>query len=266
VRITPRPDPRKGVFETMLVVGGEPVELDAHLERLTTSLGTLYEAELPRGASNEVLARARAICQGRLRLTVSPAVEGELETEIATAEVGAEKIFPGPEDGVSLRSFVVDHGLGDHKWADRRLLEEAEAAQPGELPLVVDADGAVLEASRGSVFAVLADGQLRTPATDGRILPSIARQRALDVARQEEIEASQGKLTLADLSAASEVFLAGSVRGIEPVGSIDDAPLAAPGPVSSRIAAGLKRRWLGVPQAGSAAAVSIGPRAGRPAG
>ena len=124
----------------------------------------------------------------------------------------------------------------------------------------------MLEASRGSIFAVLADGQLRTPATDGRILPSIARQRALDVARQEEIDACQGKLTLADLSEASEVFLAGSVRGVEPVRSIDDAGVAAPGPVSSRIAAGLQHRWLRVPQAGSAAAVSIGPRAGRPAG
>ncbi len=250
----------------MLVLGGEPVELEAHLERLATSLDTLYEAELPRSAGNEVIARARAIRQGKLRLTVSPVEEGELETEIATAEVEAEEIFPDAEDGVSLRSVVVDRGLGDHKWADRRLLEEAEATQPDELALVVDSDGAVLEASRGSVFAVLADGQLRTPATDGRILPSIARQRALDVARQEEIEVCHDELTLEDLGGASEVFLAGSVRGIEPVRSIDDARIAAPGPVSSRIAAGLQRHWLRVPQAGSAAAVSIGQRAGQPAG
>lgn len=248
----------------MLVLGGKPVELEAHLDRLSNSLCTLYEAELPRSATNEVIARARAIRQGKLRLTVSPADQGELETEIATTEVEAETIFPASERGVSLRSVVVEDGLGDHKWADRRLLEKAEAAQPGELPLVVDRDGAVLEASRGSVFAVLADGQLRTPPTDGRILPSIARQRALDIAREEQIDTRQGKLTLADLSEANEAFVAGSVRGIEPVGSVDDARLAAPGPVSSRIAAGLRHRWLRVPQAGPAAAVSIGPRAGRP--
>jgi para-aminobenzoate synthetase/4-amino-4-deoxychorismate lyase len=265
VRITPRPDPRKGVFETMLVLGGEPVELEAHLDRLSTSLDTLYEAELPRGATNEVRARARAIRHGKLRLTVAPAEAGKLDTEIATAEVEAEKVFPGAERGVALRSFVVDRGLGDHKWADRRLLEQAEAAQPGELALVVDRDGTVLEASRGSVFAVLADGRLRTPASDGRILPGIARQRVLDVACQEGIDVSEEGLTLDDLAAASEVFLAGSVRGIEPVRSIDDARLALPGPLSSRIAAGLRRRWLQAPQAGSAAAASTGPRAGQPA-
>jgi para-aminobenzoate synthetase/4-amino-4-deoxychorismate lyase len=264
VRVSLRPDPRKGVFETLLVLDGQPVELDAHLRRLNSSLDTLYDAELPRGATNEVIARARAIRHGKLRLTVSPANVGELDTEIATAEVEAEKVFPDPERGVSLRSFVVNDGLGDHKWADRRLLEGAEAAQPRELPLVVDRDGTVLEASRGSVFAVLADGRLRTPATDGRILPSIARQRVLDVACQEEIEVCEGGLSLEGLGEASEAFLAGSIRGIEPVLSVDDARLASPGPLSSRIAAGLRRRWLRVPQAGSAAVVAVGRRADPP--
>lgn len=250
----------------MLVLAGEPVELEAHLDRLTTSLDKLYEAEMPRGATNEVIARARAIRHGKLRLTVAPVGEGDLETQIATAEVEAEKVFPASERGVSLRSFVVDDGLGDHKWADRRLLERAEAAQPSELPLIVDRDGAVLEASRGSVFAVLADGRLRTPATDGRILPSIARQRVLDVAREEAIEVCEGRLTLDDLGEASEVFLAGSVRGLEPVRSLDGVDLSPTGEISSRIAAGLRRRWLRVPQAGSAEAVAVGRRADPPAG
>lgn len=241
----------------MLVLAGEPVELEAHLDRLSASLDTLYDAELPRGATNEVRARARAIRHGKLRLTVTPADDGEVETQIATAEVEREKVFPAPERGAALRSFVVDQGLGDHKWADRSLLEDAAAARPGELPLVVDHSGAVLEASRGSVFAVLADGRLRTPAADGSILPSIARQRVLDVARHEGIDICEDRLMLDDLHKASEVFLAGSVRGIEPVSSIDDARLAPAGPVSSRIASGLRRRWLRVPQAGSAAVVSV---------
>jgi para-aminobenzoate synthetase/4-amino-4-deoxychorismate lyase len=265
VRVSLRPDPRKGVFETLLVLDGQLVELDAHLKRLSSSLDRLYDAELPRSATNKVIARARAIRHGKLRLTVAPADAGELEAQIATAEVEAEKVFPGPERGVCLRSVVVDDGLGEHKWADRRLLEHAAAARPGELPLLVDRERTVLEASRGSVFAVLADGQLRTPATDGRILPGIARQRALDVAHQEGIEACEDRLTLDQLNEASEVFLVGSVRGVEPVRSLDGVDLPAAGEVSSRIATGLRRRWLGVPQAGSAAVVAVGRQAGQPA-
>lgn len=265
MRVSLRPDPRKGVFETLLVLDGQLVELDAHLERLNSSLDTLYEADLPRGATNEVIARARAIRHGKLRLTVAPVDDGKLETQIATAEVEAEKVFPEPERAVRLRSIVVDDGLGDHKWADRRLLEDAAATQPGELPLVIDSDGAVLEASRGSVFAVLAGGRLRTPATDGRILPSIARQRVLDVAHDAGIDVEKGTLTLAELSDAGEVFLAGSVRGIEPVRSLDGVDLPQPGEISARIAAGLRGRWLAVPRGEPVAVVAGGRRGGPPA-
>ncbi len=265
MRVSLRPDPRKGVFETLLVLDGQPVELDAHLERLNSSLDTLYEADLPRGATNEVIARARAIRHGKLRLTVAPVENGKLETRIATSEVEAEKVFPDPERGVRLRSVVVDDGLGDHKWADRRLLEHATAVQAGELPLVVDNDGAVLEASRGSVFAVLAGGRLRTPATDGRILPSIARQRGWTSRTRRGSTSARGHSRSTDLGSACEVFLAGSVRGIEPVRSLDGAELAQPGEISARIAAGLRARWLGAPQAEFAAVVAAGRRGGPPA-
>jgi branched-subunit amino acid aminotransferase/4-amino-4-deoxychorismate lyase len=139
----------------------------------------------------------------------------------------------------------------------------AAAAASGELPLLVDADGTALEASRGSVFAA-GEGWLATPPTDGRILPSIARRQAIEVAKADGIEAREERLTVDDLR-RGEVFLAGSVRGVEPVRSLDGVELVAAGEVSARIAAGLKRRWLRVPQGESVAVVAGGRRGGRPA-
>src|SRR4051812_42501775 len=55
---SPHADPGRGVFETMLVLEGRPVELDAHLERLAASLDALFEAELPGDARRLVLDRA----------------------------------------------------------------------------------------------------------------------------------------------------------------------------------------------------------------
>ena len=55
--------------------------------------------------------------------------------------------------------------------ADRRLLAGADAALAPRLPLLLDGDGAMLEASRGNLF-VVHDGELVTPPTDGRILPA----------------------------------------------------------------------------------------------
>lgn len=265
MRVSLRPDPSKGVFETLLVLDGHPVELEAHLERLAASLKALYGAELPRGADASTRERAGEVQHGKLRLTVTPGSGGgRLTVKITTTEVETARVFPAPERAVALRSIVVKGGLGAHKWADRRLLERADADSPAELPLLLDADGAALEASRGSVFSS-GEGYLATPPTDGRILPSIARRQALEVARAEGIAVREEKLTLDDLLRGG-LFLAGSVRGVEPVRLLDGVDLPLPGEISARIAAGLRRRWLPVPQGESVAVVAGGRRAGQPAG
>jgi para-aminobenzoate synthetase / 4-amino-4-deoxychorismate lyase len=244
----------------MLVLDGRPVELEAHLARLAASLAALFDAELPASAGDAVLDRARGIGRGKLRLTAVPRREGRLDVRIDAAEIEATEVFPAPEHGVALRSVVVEGGLGAHKWADRELLERAAAVHPGELPLLLDANREALEAARGSVFAS-GEGWLATPPLDGRILPSIARRQAIEVARAEGIEVRERRLTLGDLRRGG-VFLAGSVRGIEPVRSLDGVDLPSPGALSARIAAGLRRRWLPVPQGEPVAVAAGGRRAG----
>jgi len=241
----------------MLVLEGRPVELEAHLRRLDASLSSLFGAGLPPGARREIVSRARRVEHGKLRITVTPA-KPALAAAISTAEVERPLVFPAREAAVALHGVVVDGGLGPHKWADRALLEGAEAAAPGTVPLLVDRQGQVLEASRGSVFSVR-EGTLLTPPADGRILPGIARRRVIEVAVAQGIEAGEERLTIADLRTGG-AFLAGSVRGIEPVRSVDGIDLPALEEVAAEIATGLKRRWLRVPQAGSAATVVVGRR------
>lgn len=259
----------------MLVIAGRVVELDAHLGRLSASVETLYGHYLPGQGRGLVLDRAAGIEHGKLRLAVVPSrgphatkgigepprASGGLTLEIEAEEIEVDAVFPGADRGAALRSTVVPGGLGEHKWADRRLLERAAAAAPGKLPLLVDADGAVLEASRASVF-VVRGGRLLTPPTDGRILPSIARQQAIEAASAAGIEIAEERLTLDDLR-AREVFLTGSVRGVEPVRELDGAELAPPGALSARIAAGLRRRWR-APAAEPVAAVAGGRPGGPP--
>ncbi len=243
----------------MLVLDGCPIEIEAHLSRLEGSLSALFDTELPRDTHDQVHDRARSIEHGKLRLTVIPGERRPAST-ISTTELARPLVFPTAEAALTLRAVTVPVGLGSHKWADRSLLEDAEAAAPDAVPLLVDRDGWVLEASRGSVF-LARDGRVVTPPTDGQILPGIARRRVLEVATAAGIETAEERLTLDDLR-AGEVFIAGSVRGVEPVRSVDGSALPALDQVSRRVGRDLKRRWLRVPRAESAATVAIGRRAG----
>jgi len=233
-----KPDPAQGVFETTLVANGAAVEVDAHLARLEASLDELYDMALPPQARSLIEEGAAGLELGRLRLTVVP---GD-EPSVRTAAVDAALVFPmKPTD---LAPVTVPGGIGSHKWADRRLLDQAQAELEPAVPLVLDSDGTPLEGSRSNLF-VARDGSLATPPTDGRILPGVARARAIEVARAAGIEVSERALTIDELAAADEVFMTGGVRGVEPIRRCAGVGEWDSGEFTARVRAGLQHAWLG---------------------
>lgn len=225
------PDPRNGVFETLLLLDGRPIEWESHIARLHASLAVLY----PDLAAPEI-SPAGPLLGDALRIDVAPA-GGRLRARVSTRQID-RRAAP------ALRSLMLPGGLGVHKWADRSLLEGVQAKLPDNaLPLIVD-DEEVLEASRANVFAVR-EGALVTPPLDGRILPGVTRMRVLELAAALDIETHEITVFREDLLAADEVFLTGSVRGVEPAGSLDGAPLAGAGEIADRLAAALRRAWTG---------------------
>jgi anthranilate/para-aminobenzoate synthase component I len=185
----PRPDPARGVFETVLVVDGEPVLLDEHLERLAASVAELYGEELP-----PVHLGMPATQAWRVRVGFRPGVG--VAVDWLPAAFPSEPLEP--------EVLVLPGGLGRHKWVDRRLVGGPE-------PLIVDLSGEVLESGSGNVFVV--EGEtLVTPPADGRILPGITRAerlRSADVAVEP--------IDLDRLRAADEVFVTSSIRGRQAV-------------------------------------------------
>lgn len=243
-----QPDRSRGVFETLLVADGEPVELDAHLARLQRTLDEVYEADLPAGARDELIAAARGIPLGRLRLTVVPE-EDRLRHDLLAGGVVPEAVFP--KRGAELRSHQAPGGHGSHKWVDRRGMEHPDDG-PGQL--ICDGDE-VLEAGWANVFAVREE-TLWTPPADDRILPGTARAAVLAIAHTEGLDTREQPLRASDLKAADETFLTNSVRGIEPATALDGATLPGCGPISQRVADALRRRW-GLESAHTAAATAL---------
>lgn len=238
------PDPSHGIFETLLIAGGRPVEVVTHIGRLSSSVREVFGTELPDAVATDAVKAAAGIELGKLRIEVTPGEDGGLNHRVEATAIDPSAFFPDWERGEALRSVSAEGWSGAHKWADRRWLEEAEQRLGDEVPLLVAAGGEVLEAGRANIFAVR-DGALVTPPVDGRILPGTARATTLQIAADLGIEAREEPLSLADLRAADEVFLTSSVRGLRPARRLDGTELHHRGALVERLAAELRRRWLG---------------------
>jgi para-aminobenzoate synthetase / 4-amino-4-deoxychorismate lyase len=212
-----RPDPGRGLFETVLVSGGDAVELERHLERLAASASAIYSISLPSGLAADVSAAARASAQPRARLRITLGPRGEVGIEVAAAASGS-----GP---ITLTPVTVAGGLGAHKLLDREPLTEFE--RPGQAGLICDADGTVLEASFANVWALI-DGRLITPPADGRLLPGTIRARLLEAGSADGLELAPAAFTLQQAREAQALITTSSIRLA--------APAALPGSQVSAVA------------------------------
>jgi para-aminobenzoate synthetase/4-amino-4-deoxychorismate lyase len=183
-----RPDPALGLIETIAIRGGEPIDVEPHLDRLAASARALYGLKLPRPMIEPT------IRDGVVRVLLRPDRRG------VTVEEGPAR----PLTPVILEPRRLAGGLGPHKWLDR-------PHEPHHL--AVDLDGSVLEAGSANVWILDEDGTLVTPPADGRILPGTTRARMLCA---PHLRTRVRRLTLDDLAGAAAVLLTSSIRLVTP--------------------------------------------------
>lgn len=209
-RPLPRPDPRAGVFETILVVAGRVPHLNRHLSRLAASVAELFGAELPIDLRAEVEEMAAGVGvdpdlrdRARLRVDLRP---------VGRRMVSRVEVSPLPlRASTRLKPVCLPGGYGPHKWSDRTYLDRLAAEVDPSIPLLCDLDGSVLEAAHASVFALL-NGHLVTPPLDGRILPGVGRALILTgesslPAELTETRAVESPLNLSDLAEAEAFYV-----------------------------------------------------------
>ena len=162
-RPVPRPDPAAGLYETLLVARGEP---QRPRRPPRAARREPARALRPRAAARRSPSAPRAAARGheraRLRIDVVPGEDATLAVTPlappAPARAAPRRRPRRPRPAQVARP----HAARAH-----------EADDPATLPLLLDADGFVLETSRTSVVATDGDGTLHTPPADGRILPGV---------------------------------------------------------------------------------------------
>ena len=232
-RLARQVDVARGVFTTLLVLDGQPVDLEAHVARLDASVRAVYGTTVRAGLQEAVQRKASGLSgRHRLRIDAVPLLDSDGEPQGQDVRVRmSTAALRRPASTWRLVPQILPGGMGQHKWVDRSAIGPTGADFD---PLLIDTDGSVLESGRANVFVVLDDG-VHTPPLDGRILPGTARARIIEQLTAAAIPVIQRRITSDDLAHASEVFVSNTLRGVVPVTEVDGVGAWAPGPVAAAL-------------------------------
>ncbi|MBO0840529.1 MAG: aminodeoxychorismate lyase [Sciscionella sp.] len=232
-----------GIFETVLVAGGVPRELDAHLARLVRSAEMLDlprpDVDAWRRCVHVVLDNWRGPGEFAVRLNYTRGVDSAgpptayaLATDIPAHTIELRRL------GVS--AITLERGIdtelaGRAPWlllgaktlsyaVNMAAIREATRRGADEVIFIAN-DGTVLEGPTSTV--VIATGRtLYTPPAQLGILPGTTQAALFLAAELAGWTTKIEPLTVDDLHTADGVFLASSVRKITRVHTLDGRPLA----------------------------------------
>jgi 4-amino-4-deoxychorismate lyase len=238
-----------GVFETALVVAGQPREWSAHLERMHRS-ARMLELELAAESRWRAATRIALDAYGPadelvLRLICTRGPEGggaptafvrlarvpertrrerRAGVRVALLELGVDPTLaaraPWLLRGAKTLSYAVN--MAALREARRRGADDA---------LFVATDGQVLEGPTCTVIVAGPGRVLRTPPPSLGILPGTTQRALFRAADADGWDTVTQPLTRSDLTAADAVWLVSSVRQAVAVHAVDEIELTARVPV-----------------------------------
>lgn len=243
-----------GCFETILVTGGTPTNLDAHLKRFANSARLLDLPEPPmeawRTATEQAVADfvresglepedVDAKCQwtytrGREStgvpsawVTVRPIPREQIElrergAKVMTAPRGYTLAATDETPWLTVGAKTLNYAasMSAVRWAKSKGFDDVVYIDP--------TTGRVLEGATSSIIVVRGD-KLRTPITGGDVLPGTTQAAVFNQAEKKGWRCKEKDFDVDYLLSSDQVWLVSSVRGGVRVTAIDGTKLPAPG-------------------------------------
>ena len=244
-----------GAYEVIKVLGGEPRDLQRHLDRLERSLAALEIAPpMTRPALESVL---------RETLRRNQLSNALLYVQVTRGSAPRNHLFPRR----ARRSLVVtvrrpafpgererEEGVGvitrpDLRWGrcdiksisllPNVLARQSAAAAGCREAWLVDREGIVTEGSASNAYIVDAAGRLITHPLNERVLGGVTRSVVLELARRDGIGVVEQPFSVDEAHAAREAALSSTSSWLLPVTTIDGRPVSngMPGHVVRRLMA-----------------------------
>ena len=241
-----------GVFRTLKVRAGKPVWWTDHYAILARDCAALA---LTCPDQNLLLDEINTVSRDRdeaiIKITVTrgfgsrgyAAPDPSVNTRIV-ASYAVQDYAHQWEQGVSVRWCTLrlarqpklagvkhlnrlENVLARSEWRDSNIAEG----------LLCDDTGAVIGGTMTNIFAIQG-GQLLTPDLSLSGINGVTRSRILRTAQQHQIEVQVGRLEVADILAADEVFLSNSIAGLWRVVRLEDKQWTSTGGFDQF------RRWI----------------------
>jgi len=233
-----------GLFETIAVRGGRPLDLVPHLERMAAGARRIGVALPPRSELRRAVGRAAQ---------EEPAACAWLK--ILLTRGGRWVVFTGPrdpaEEGRSATAVLLPWrraladplvGVKSLSYAHNALgLEEARRRGADE-GIWLNVRGHLAEGCASNLFVFGTRG-LFTPGEGDGILPGVVRALTLRAAEELGLRLRVGRVPLRRLEEAGEAFLTSSLAGIRPLIRFEGRPVGggSPGPLTRAVAAGVAK-------------------------
>jgi D-alanine transaminase len=117
------------------------------------------------------------------------------------------------------------------------------AARGADEALLLGPDGTLREGASSTLF-IVARGRVESPAPSTHLLPGTTSGLVAEAAAESGLDVVHGPITVPDLVAAAEVFIAATSLLVMPLVAIDGRAVGdgAPGPVATDLAARIRRR------------------------
>jgi len=231
-----------GVFETIAVMGGNPLLLEQHLNRLQSGCQVLAincpdRSLLASEVNNCCRYATQFFSSGnaviKIIVTRGPGGRGyRLPPHTTPTRIVSLHPWPTtPKDyaaeGIAMRfcqtRLGINPGLAGIKHLNRleQVLARAEWDDPDiQEGIMLDANGQVIEGTMSNLFYVQANS-LFTACLNQAGIAGIVRQQLISLARNAGYRATEQLYTQAMLLAADEIFISNSIIGIWPVRQIE---------------------------------------------
>lgn len=241
------------LYEVVAFLNGEFLDWGKHMWRLRRGLAALFIEGAPADAALAAIAR-RLVRQSRY-------ADGLLYIQISRGAARRDHGFPAgtaPTLVMTVRRFdfrqrllQLESGvsaitLPDQRWARCDLkttgllpaaLAKQEARRAGAFEAVFVRDGDITEGGSTNIYMVDEAGRIVTHPLSARILPGIARDTLLHLARGAQIEIVERPFTAEEARAAPEMFLSSTTAPLLPIVKLDGEGIGSgqPGPVTRRL-------------------------------